>query len=82
MGTSLWQLYGQHQGKISDKWTSYLSRYEDLFAPYRDEPRVVGLYRLFSITMKGTLTQEEYMFSIWTARHYGLRPVAHCSRGC
>ena len=37
MGTSLWQLYGQHQGKISDKWTSYLSRYEDLFAPYRDE---------------------------------------------
>jgi len=38
MATSLWQIYGEHRGKVSDKWTSYLSRYEDLFAPYRDEP--------------------------------------------
>jgi len=38
MTKSLWQIYGQHQGKLSDKWISYLSRYEDLFASYQGEP--------------------------------------------
>jgi len=38
MTISLRQLYEQHQGKISDKWTGYLSRYETLFAAYRDLP--------------------------------------------
>ena len=32
------QLYKEHQGKISDKWTLYLNEYERLFSFYRDKP--------------------------------------------
>lgn len=31
-------LFTRHQGKVSDKWSSYLDRYDQLFAPYRDQP--------------------------------------------
>ena len=34
---SLKQLYQDHQGKVSDKWTSYIEKYEELFRPYRDK---------------------------------------------
>lgn len=30
------QLYAAHDGKVSDKWDSYLAHYDRLFAPYRD----------------------------------------------
>lgn len=33
---SLRQLYAEHTGKLSHKWTSYLVEYERLFAPFRD----------------------------------------------
>ena len=33
---SLRQLYAEHTGKLSHKWTSYLLEYERLFAPFRD----------------------------------------------
>ena len=33
---SLQQLYSEHTGKLSHKWTSYLVEYERLFAPFRD----------------------------------------------
>lgn len=32
------QLYTEHQGKVSDKWTLYLSEYERLFKDFRDKP--------------------------------------------
>lgn len=34
---SLKQLYQNHQGKVSDKWTSYIEKYEEFFRPYRDK---------------------------------------------
>ncbi len=35
---TLRDLYAEHGGKLSHKWTSYLAHYERLFAPYRDRP--------------------------------------------
>ena len=35
---TLKQLYGEHKGKVSDKWFSYLSEYERIFASYREMP--------------------------------------------
>lgn len=32
------QLYAEHTGKVSDKWSIYLAEYDHLFAPYRDRP--------------------------------------------
>jgi len=31
-------LYQAHQGKVSDKWGSYLQSYNDLFASYSNQP--------------------------------------------
>jgi len=36
--SSLSELYQHHAGKVSAKWSSYLSLYDDYFAPYRDKP--------------------------------------------
>jgi O-antigen biosynthesis protein len=35
---SLGELYAEHGGKLSHKWTSYLAEYDRLFGPYRDRP--------------------------------------------
>jgi GT2 family glycosyltransferase len=35
---SLLELYGEHQGKVSDKWSTYLAEYERLFSGFRDQP--------------------------------------------
>lgn len=35
---TLTELVARHQGKILDKWSSYLRIYEELFSPVRDEP--------------------------------------------
>lgn len=35
---SLFELYREHQGKVSDKWSIYLSEYDRLFSGYRDRP--------------------------------------------
>lgn len=35
---SLTQLYADHHGKVSDKWSSYLTVYGEAFAPYRHAP--------------------------------------------
>jgi hypothetical protein len=35
---TLQELYAAHTGKISDKWSLYLSEYERLFAAYRQRP--------------------------------------------
>src|SRR6266699_1938080 len=32
---TLRQLYDDHKGKVSDKWSSYLEAYDDIFSPYR-----------------------------------------------
>jgi len=34
---SLKHLYQNHKDKVSDKWTSYIEKYEELFSPYRDK---------------------------------------------
>ncbi|MGH8782880.1 glycosyltransferase [Paraburkholderia sp.] len=38
MMKTLEQLYLRHRGKVSDKWSLYLSEYDRLFASYRDRP--------------------------------------------
>ena len=35
---NLHQLYAEHTGKASDKWSLYLSEYDRLFGNYRDKP--------------------------------------------
>lgn len=35
---SLHQIYSEHEGKVSDKWSLYLSEYHRLFAGYRNHP--------------------------------------------
>lgn len=30
--------YARHDGKISDKWKSYLEFFDEIFAPYKDQP--------------------------------------------
>jgi glycosyltransferase involved in cell wall biosynthesis len=35
---SLRDLFAAHTGKVSDKWDIYISEYDRLFQPYRDEP--------------------------------------------
>jgi hypothetical protein len=35
---SLGELYEQHTGKVSDKWSLYLAEYDRLFAPFREKP--------------------------------------------
>ena len=37
-GRTLHQLYAEHKGKVSDKWFLYLTEYDRLLDPYRDEP--------------------------------------------
>jgi hypothetical protein len=38
MMKSIRELYVEHQGKVSDKWSLYLEEYDRLFGPYRDRP--------------------------------------------
>ena len=35
---TLQQLYAQHSGKVSDKWSSYLTEYDRLLNPFRNKP--------------------------------------------
>lgn len=35
---TLHQLYAEHTGKVSDKWSLYLTEYDRLFDDYRDKP--------------------------------------------
>ena len=35
---SLLELYGEHQGKVSDKWSIYLAEYDRLFSGFREQP--------------------------------------------
>ena len=35
---SLFELYREHHGKVSDKWSIYVSEYDRLFSSYRDRP--------------------------------------------
>ncbi|HEX9872458.1 MAG TPA: hypothetical protein VGC99_28455, partial [Candidatus Tectomicrobia bacterium] len=35
---TLEQLYAEHSGKVSDKWSSYLTEYGRIFADYRHKP--------------------------------------------
>lgn len=35
---SLYQLYAEHTGKVSDKWSIYLSEYDRIFSIYRHTP--------------------------------------------
>lgn len=35
---SLRELYGEHQGKVSDKWSIYLAEYDRLFSGFRGQP--------------------------------------------
>ena len=35
---TLRELYAEHKGKVSDKWSLYLTEYDRLFADYRDRP--------------------------------------------
>lgn len=41
---SLIDFYKHNQGKVSDKWTSYLGKYESLFSPLRD--KAISLFEI------------------------------------
>ena len=38
MNKTLDQLYREHKGKLSDKWSLYLTEYDRLFTVYRNQP--------------------------------------------
>lgn len=38
MKKTLEQFYEEHSGKLSDKWSLYLTEYERLFGPYQNDP--------------------------------------------
>jgi GT2 family glycosyltransferase len=66
--TTIEQLYREHSGKVSDKWSQYLGTYERLFADYRDRP-----VRLLEIGIQNGGSLE-----IW-AKYF---PNAQCLIGC
>ena len=35
---SLFEIFSQHKGKLSDKWSIYITEYDRLFSIYRDQP--------------------------------------------
>jgi O-antigen biosynthesis protein len=35
---TLKEIFSEHEGKVVDKWTSYIPEYDRLFGPLRDEP--------------------------------------------
>ena len=35
---TLAQIFAEHSGKVSDKWSIYISEYDRLFQPYRNQP--------------------------------------------
>lgn len=41
---TLQQLYQEHHGKVSDKWSLYLAEYDRLLSPYRE--RAVNLLEI------------------------------------
>jgi cephalosporin hydroxylase len=38
MAEELQEMYAEHAGKVSDKWSIYLSKYNSIFNRYRDKP--------------------------------------------
>jgi GT2 family glycosyltransferase len=66
--TTIEQLYREHSGKVSDKWSQYLGTYERLFAEYQARP-----VRLLEIGIQNGGSLE-----IW-AKYF---PNAQCLIGC
>ena len=65
---SLYQLYREHDGKVSDKWTHYLRVYDRLFAPLRNR----------SLTILEIGVQNGGSLEIW-AKYF---PAASVLVGC
>ena len=66
--TSLQALYEQHQGKVSDKWSLYLSEYDRLLAEYREQP-----VRLLEIGVQNGGSLE-----IWSRYFINARKIVGC----
>lgn len=65
---TLAQLYAEHQGKVSDKWTIYLSEYDRIFQAYRDKP-----VRLFEIGVQNGGSLE-----IWSSFFRNAKVLVGC----
>jgi cephalosporin hydroxylase len=37
-GKTLEEIYAEHRGKVSDKWSAYLTEYDRIFQEYREKP--------------------------------------------
>lgn len=66
--TNLEAMYGNHKGKVSDKWTSYFACYDRVFAPMRaDDVRLLEI----GVQNGGSL-------EIWTKYFPNARAVVGC----
>jgi glycosyltransferase involved in cell wall biosynthesis len=65
---SLFDLYSEHQGKVSDKWSIYLAEYDRLFSSYRDRP-----VRMFEIGIQNGGSLE-----IWSKYFPGAEALVGC----
>ena len=65
---NLRQVYQDHQGKTSDKWSLYLDKYEEIFRPYREAP--LGLLEI-GIQNGGSL-------EVWTDYFSNAKAIIGC----
>jgi hypothetical protein len=65
---SLRELYETHQGKVSDKWSIYLTEYDRLFSTYRSLP----------IRMLEIGVQNGGSLEIWSKYFYNARTLVGC----
>ena len=65
---SLFEIYREHQGKVSDKWSIYLAEYDRLFSSYRGRP-----VRLLEIGIQNGGSLE-----IWSKYFPGAQALVGC----
>ena len=68
MNNALKQLYREHEGKLSDKWSSYLTELDRLFALYRNRP----------IRLLETGVQNDGSLEIWDQYFPNARKIISC----
>ncbi len=79
MRKTLREIFEEHTGKVSDKWTLYLEEWDQLFCPYRDQQihlLEIGIQITIFYSNKRThfmfnakLMLHQYLFSIFAAAY-------------
>jgi SAM-dependent methyltransferase len=65
---TLYQLYAEHTGKVSDKWSIYLSEYDRVFSSYRDK----------SISLLEIGIQNGGSLEVWSKYFYDVKKIVGC----